>query len=1094
MCWPALFVPATSFANGAMVESVSRFSAAERAGIEPGDVLVSWRAADDATAIASPFHVQLLEIEHPRHAPYRMTLDRAGTEFEVTITPGRFGIAAVPIMSPDAHGDYSRALDRGVDYDESVVALDDLANRAEEAGRCHDAAWFRIKAERQLRSAGRSTEAEARETATRQAECIHDAEGILALISEMAGATAYRLSDFRAAETKHLEALSIRLTADGDGLAAARSYTRLAKVVARFGDGARAREYGLAAVEIYANQAPDSLELAEAYHQLGNNEVFVIDDLDQGDAYHSQALAIRSIVEPGGRDEAISLGSLSTIAWRKDELIRASALAQQALTAFEALDPESGLVGAAAGTLGNIEFQRRNFATAEQLRRRALEILERERPGSLGVAHTLMGLGAVQRVRGDFDGAMRYYERAKDIYQQLGAQRNIALLSIGIGNLALESGDRDAARAAAEEALAMFRELGADGTQAARTLLLLGETARQEARLDDAITHLGEAADILDRIAPGGLTLAQVHYGLARTYEELDRDGDAWEHLDRALTIGRRLAPGTLYEALPLHRQGVLTREAGEIDSAVDLFARALDAFEAQRLLVGGTDLERSQFASGYKEFYVDFVDALLELGREEQAFHVLERYRARVLLAMWAERSPVVLDLPGDLRERQGQVHRGYRRTLDTLREASDREQEARLLAELDDWRAEREQLAREIRATAPQLAAIEYPEPLTADEVTQELATETLVLSYFVTPDRTWLFSLSTASGRASLAVHTLDLGEDALSDRVDSLRTLIRLPDAREDVQQSLRRQSHMLFEDLLGAVVRDIDAASRILIVPDGALHVLPFAALVRNPPDANPPRYLIEDVPIHGIVSLTTYTLLDGRGAGDSESNVLVLANPTNTVAGGGLAPLPGAESEANSIATLYPDRVEAYLHTAATEERARLRAPAAEIAHFATHGVLDARRPLDSYLLLAPEPSGDPTDNGLLHAWEIVEGLRIDADLVTLSGCDTYLGREAGGEGLIGLTRAFHYAGARSVLASLWRVSDDAAPILMGTFYQGLADGLRRDEALRRAQLELIRDEAPAFQRLLSAVGLRQASPHSHPYYWAAFQLSGAVD
>jgi CHAT domain-containing protein len=172
-----------------------------------------------------------------------------------------------------------------------------------------------------------------------------------------------------------------------------------------------------------------------------------------------------------------------------------------------------------------------------------------------------------------------------------------------------------------------------------------------------------------------------------------------------------------------------------------------------------------------------------------------------------------------------------------------------------------------------------------------------------------------------------------------------------------------------------------------------------------------------------------------------------------------------------AIAGLYP-RAEVYLGSEATEERAKALGPEARLIHFACHGLLDERFPLNSALALSvPEPGAEGRDNGLLQAWEIFESVRLDADLVTLSACDTALGREMGGEGLVGLTRAFQYAGARSVLASLWSVADLSTARFMQSFYGHLRAGMTKDEALRAAQLEQVRD--------------------SHPFHWAAFQLTG---
>jgi CHAT domain-containing protein len=164
-----------------------------------------------------------------------------------------------------------------------------------------------------------------------------------------------------------------------------------------------------------------------------------------------------------------------------------------------------------------------------------------------------------------------------------------------------------------------------------------------------------------------------------------------------------------------------------------------------------------------------------------------------------------------------------------------------------------------------------------------------------------------------------------------------------------------------------------------------------------------------------------------------------------------------------------PKRATVYLGAEATEGRARGIGPDAPLLHFATHARIDERFPLDSALVLSPGP-GD--ENGLLQAWEIFDSVRIDSDLVTLSACETALGKEMGGEGLLGLTRAFLYAGARSVLASLWRVSDRITPDLMRRFYRHLARGEPKDEALRAAQVEMIR-------------------AGGHPFGWAAFQVFG---
>jgi len=187
----------------------------------------------------------------------------------------------------------------------------------------------------------------------------------------------------------------------------------------------------------------------------------------------------------------------------------------------------------------------------------------------------------------------------------------------------------------------------------------------------------------------------------------------------------------------------------------------------------------------------------------------------------------------------------------------------------------------------------------------------------------------------------------------------------------------------------------------------------------------------------------------------------------------GAGELPFADVEGRSVAEAFPKTSELLLGDQATEARAKALDDSVRYVHFAAHGLLDRRSPLDSGIVLATPRSKDEGDNGVLQAWEIFERLRLRADLVTLSGCETGLGRDAGGEGLIGLVRALQYAGAHSVAASLWPVSDRSTAELMKVFYENLAAGKPKDESLQAAQEALRR------------------GTFAHPFHWAGFALYG---
>jgi CHAT domain-containing protein len=196
----------------------------------------------------------------------------------------------------------------------------------------------------------------------------------------------------------------------------------------------------------------------------------------------------------------------------------------------------------------------------------------------------------------------------------------------------------------------------------------------------------------------------------------------------------------------------------------------------------------------------------------------------------------------------------------------------------------------------------------------------------------------------------------------------------------------------------------------------------------------------------------------------------------------------------------------------ATEESVEALAGRVPYLHFAVHGVLDSRAPLDSSLALAA--GAGSTRNGLLQAWEVLERVRVDADLAVLSGCETALGEERAGEGLVGLVRAFHFAGARAVVASLWRVPDRGTAVLMARLYHHLEAGAPPSEALRAAQLELLH-VSPEARVALAELGPQRGGLHqlvvewlglatdsdsggaerlSQPSVWGAFQVYGAGD
>jgi CHAT domain-containing protein len=187
-------------------------------------------------------------------------------------------------------------------------------------------------------------------------------------------------------------------------------------------------------------------------------------------------------------------------------------------------------------------------------------------------------------------------------------------------------------------------------------------------------------------------------------------------------------------------------------------------------------------------------------------------------------------------------------------------------------------------------------------------------------------------------------------------------------------------------------------------------------------------------------------------------------------------PLPGTREEANAMAQLFGRDATVYFGEQATEERFKTLDNDVRYIHFAVSSLLDDCDPFNSGLALAiPEPPVTGRDNGLLQVWEIYDGVRINAYLVTLSHSETAPRNDIGGEGLLGLMGAFQNAGARSVLASLWNVKAESTAHLMQVFYRNLKAGYAKDESLRAVQADLI----------------RRGDAIAHPFYWAPFELAG---
>ena len=568
-----------------------------------------------------------------------------------------------------------------------------------------------------------------------------------------------------------------------------------------------------------------------------------------------------------------------------------------------------------------------------------------------------------------------------------------------------------------------------------RSQLALGRPDRAAAALDQGLKYAR-----LSGVWPTELEVLAAQGNLALARQEWTKALGLYEEcIVGSVPLGRAGALPGLYEGKSRALDG-LGRGAEAMAAARESVRRTEDV----RAHLGDAGL-RSGFFEDKQRFYHHAIALAVRTGQLEEAFVLAERSRSRTFLDLLGSQTPLskgrtraLVDEEVRLRARLAEAQ-----ALAQDSDGGDESEQARSRVEaLDrDYRAFLERVRKENIEQASLMAV----EPVTLAEIQRLLPAGTTLLEYLVVEsgivmwvvDRERFTFVGLPGDRASL------IGE------VRRFRTDIGRQAPLADIHANAER----LYQRLL-APARAAIRGDRLVIVPHGVLHYLPFAAL-----RSQAGRWLVEDFALSTLPSASVLRYLIDKGAG-APARALVAGNPD---VGSALA-LPWAEREARMVGQHERDAV-VLVRGDATEAKIKKQIGAAGLVHFATHGELDESDPLSSAVLLAP---GDGED-GRLEVREVF-GLDLHARLVVLSACETGLGKLSRGDELLGLQRAFLYAGTPAVVTTLWKVDDRASYELVRAFYDRL-DTLGVVAALRHAQLETMR----AF---------------AHPYAWAAFAVT----
>jgi CHAT domain-containing protein/tetratricopeptide (TPR) repeat protein len=811
------------------------------------------------------------------------------------------------------------------------------------------------------------------------------------------------------------------------------------------------------------------------------------------------------------------------------DLRKATDSFQQALLLYRAVEDRRGeaLSETAIGTVFSFLGEKQ---IALDSHKRAMEFFRAIGDRS-GEAVTLNSIGRAYEDLNEPLTALDHYSLALRLYRESGNLDSEAVTLYYIGRLYHSQRDVERALLFYDRSIALSRRTGKTRLEA-YGLLGVGVLYGSAGQGERALAQFGRVLQFYRSVGDRrGQALALNSVGYTH-YLAGDKER-ARAYFEEALPLSRA-AGDRGGEAAILYHLARCERDLGRLDEALARMEESARITESLRVKVTSQILRTSYFAS-VQERYRFYLDLLMQAharrpdgGFSAAAFQISERARARSFIELLNEgRVDIRQGVDPGLLERERTLQQSLSSKAEyqmRLLNGDGAEEAAALEGELRRLATEYEEVQAQVREQSPHYAALTQPPALRLEDVQAELrGNDALLLKYARGNEKSYLWLVSQSE------VLSVELGE---SERVEKMaRELYALLAARQpadgetfqdyqrrvdEADRQYWRLASDLGELLLGKVA-DRLGSRRLLVVPEGALQYIPFEALPS--PGGGARTGGAGFVPLflnHEVVYLPSATaMVTMRRAGDDRApagmTVAVLADPVfdrddprvgarvepgadaSPVGGAGrqspalqsvalargraaVSRLPFSLREAETIFAFAPSG-EGFVATGFEANRGAAMSPDLgryRIVHFATHGVVDNRHPELSGILLSMVDRDGRPENGLLQLHDIYN-LKLSADLVVLSACDTGLGKDVEGEGFVGLTRGFMYAGSRSVVASLWKVDDRATAELMGYFYEAmLQDGLPPPAALRAAKEAMWRQ-----------------GRWKHPYYWAAFVLHG---
>ncbi|HEX4948697.1 MAG TPA: CHAT domain-containing tetratricopeptide repeat protein [Blastocatellia bacterium] len=909
----------------------------------------------------------------------------------------------------------------------------------------------------------------------------------------------------------------------------------------------------------------------------------------QAREWYEQALALWRAT--GDRKmEAQTLADIGSLLHERGETLQALAQYQQALALQRASGDrwgEAASLHELAGIYGALDDVPQSLDYYNQTYQLLLALGE-----TSGAAFALNNLGIFYLTIGDYERAIEYFQQTIPLSQTGGDERTEAGMHRNMGYAYRLMGELAKAMEFYTRGLALTQAKNFVGQESA-FLADLGKTSSEYNEHQKALDYylqslalrqkrgnrhakfighclvavgydkVGEHQKALDHLKQANALWPTANDNSTKeitlkiigdAYADIGENELALGFYDRLLAMARA-RDSRSGEAEALARLARIAAARGELEAARTHIEAALTLHETLRGKLSSDELRSSYFAK-VKQHYQLHLDILMRLHRanptagfDAAAFQANERTRARTLLEMLRE-ARLNIQRGGDpellARERALRQQLSTKAAWRARLPEKDAAAFAAATAEINAIEREYEILQAQLRTTSSQYAALFTPQPLNTRAMQQMLDDNTMLLEYALGDEQSYLWSVTpttlttfTLPKRAEIEaaarrLYTLLTARQPVPGETShQYRTRVAKADA--EYNEAAAHLSQMILSPAAHLL-----SGKRLLIVADGALQYVPFAALPelvvggrlsvvgkqpatsnrqpttgnRQPATDHRPPTTDHRQPLivnHEIINLPSAAVLSVLRQAAQERkpaprSVAVIADPVfeandprrkarsqptlpsatregqqfngavraRLAERGSLSRLPFTREEAKAIRALAPDAVTALDFKAS---KAFVTAPELaqyRIVHFATHGLLEAAHPaLSGIVLSLVNERGEPQD-GYLRLHEIYN-LDLSADLVVLSACQTALGREVWGEGMIGLTRGFMHAGAQRVLSSLWKVSDSTTADVMQRFYRALLkQGKSPAAALRATQLEM-----------------RQQQQWQAPYYWAAFALQG---